>query len=143
MKKSLLPRYASIVCAGFSLVLLAGCPSSGSTLTGTVVLPSSIKLGANDSVTVSLQPEEKGKTGATAPVSASDMSFKAADVAPGKYKIAVNITPYPDSTEKTKKAVEPINEKYSNEKTSLRYEVTSDRNQSIAIDLDKGTVTKK
>jgi len=129
----------------FLVALTAGCSEKSSTINGKLVLPAGVKLEQQDSVVVSFVPDPpaEGKNGATAPVNAADLTFAAKGVAPGKYKVSVIVTPYPgpDSAKRTQ-ALQPITDRFNAQNTKLRYDVTSDSQQSITIDLAKDKVDK-
>jgi hypothetical protein len=139
-------RIMRLLPAVFVLALGSGCSEKSSTISGKLVLPSGVKLEQQDSVTVGFLPDPaaEGKTGATAAVNIADSTFTAKDLKPGKYKLTVNITPYPGdpNTAKRAKAVESLNEKHNAGSTKLRYDVTNESQQSITVDLTKDSVSK-
>jgi hypothetical protein len=141
-------RLLSVLALALGLLALAGCGQHGATVKGTVVLPPQVKLEENDSLIVILVPEGENSVASPSPVK-PDLSFVSMGptgkgVPPGKYKITVSLTPYMGSpeAEKRKPSLDPINKQYDSAHTKLSYEVTSDPQQSITIDLAKGTVTK-
>jgi hypothetical protein len=150
MLRSLLSR-SLLALFGVVLLVSTGCgPSKGSPVTGKVVLPAAFKLADEDQVEVSFLPDDpKVKRGATAMAKPPGLTFTAntsetTGVLPGKYKIAVKVTPYmgsPGSQERKQKFDDAINKHYESYNTKLTYEVTAGA-QSITIDLTKGTVTK-
>jgi len=137
---------------GLTLLLAVGCGvGKGTPTSGKLVLPQGVQLAETDSVEVTFFPDDpKVKRGATATVKTSDLSFTAntsetTGVLPGKYKIAVRITPYMGSpgTDKRVKALEPLNQKFEREKTPLTFDVPAGNDTvNLTIDLAKGTVTK-
>ena len=130
-----------LVPVGLGLLFVAGCSERTVNVSGKLVLPSKVKIVESDSVTVQFIPDgDKGKA-AFASVSKSEQTFTVKDIVAGKYKITVSITPYPDQKKRIP-LLEPINTKYDAKSTPLRYEVTAEPNQSITIDLDKGTTSK-
>jgi hypothetical protein len=150
MLRSLLSR-SLLASFGVVLFLAAGCgPSKGAPVTGKVVLPANLKPADEDSVEVSFFPDDgKNKRGATAMAKPPGLTFTANSsetkgVLPGKYKIAVKVTPYmgsPGSQDRKLKFDDAINKAYDATSTKLTYEVAPGA-QSITIDLTKGTVTK-
>jgi hypothetical protein len=138
-----------LVAALICLVGPVGCGGKkGSTVNGKLVLPPNLQVDKTDTGDVRLIPETRdksGKGGATANFNGSDLTFTLKDVAPGKYKVGVTLTPYPGKENKERDATfKKINHQYDVEGGSkLTYEVTSDSEQSITIDLVAGTVTKK
>jgi len=139
------PRLALLaVC----LLALAGCGAKGTPVKGKLVLPSGVTLLPDDSVTVLFSSETEKGTSAPSMFNASDGTFvcngpEGKGLVPGKYKIAVTILPYAGMDNDKRKAVlEPYNEAYRLDKTSLTYEVTKDADQSITIDLAQAKVSK-
>src|SRR5439155_23373531 len=136
-----------LVCILICLVGSVGCSGKkGIVVKGKVVLPAGVQLDKNDSVSVRIVPESKdksGKGGASAGVNVSDLTFTLKDVAPGKYKAGATFSTY-GSTKQHEAEFKKLNEKYDPEGSSpLTYEVTSDSEQSITIDLAAGKVTKQ
>jgi hypothetical protein len=134
----------------FCVFALTGCGSSqkGATLKGTVVLPSNVKLAENDSATVGFAPDGTEGQSFVAAINPADLSFVAKGpagkgITPGKYKITVNFQPYIPGESKQKAIFEDVNARYNAQNSRLSYEVTADSQQSITIDLSKGTVTKQ
>lgn len=139
-----LPRFLSCLVV-LCLFTLAGCDGSGSrrTVSGKVILPPGMKLADNDSVTIAFIPEAKDVKTPIVDV-AKDLTFKTNDTVPGKYKITFAAQAYAGEKgfEQRSAAFERVNKNFSAETTKLSYEVTQDPQQSITIDLAKGTVTK-
>ena len=139
----------ALVCCG--ALAVAGCGPSRVNVKGTLVPPPNLQLKDDDSVTISFVPEDKNAGLGAGPAvwNAADKSFvaKASDakgLPPGKYKIAVQIQPYTAAdTDPRANDLSVINDAYASDKTKLSYEVTSDANQTVTIDLTSGTVTKK
>lgn len=138
-----------LVCATLALLVLPGCGKKGAPVKGKLVLPPEVKLADNDTVKVTFIPDKTGAEGYSGKVSPSDLSFvvdsgNKKGVQPGKYKVAVSIQPYPggEGTAERKQKLQPLNSAYDPGTTKLTYDVTSDSNQSITIDLTKGSVTK-
>jgi hypothetical protein len=148
MLRTCRPRLLLVVTA-LCLLPLAGCGTKGYTVTGKVVLPANVKMAADDSVTILFAPEDPKGTSAPAEFTPSDNTFVAKGpegkgLPPGKYKVSVQITPYPGKPESAQRATQlsGINSAYDLANTKMTYEVTKDSSQSITIDLTKGTVTK-
>jgi hypothetical protein len=143
MRHTVLVRALAISMC-FGLLFVAGCPQRTVNLSGKLVLPAKVSLADNDSVTIALAPESEGGKAGVASCSKADMAFTIKDITPGKYKISVSINTYPGEKDKNRPELfKPLNAKYGNPKTTpLNFEATGDGNQSITVDLDKGTVTK-
>jgi len=127
------------------LAFLAGCGEKTVVVTGKLALPTTAKIVDTDSVTILFIPTEKDKKVPLAVYAPGDKSFTAKDVAPGKYKISVNIVPYQGMKDSEKRApmFEGINKQFDRNETKLFYEATADPpQQSITVDLEKGAVTK-
>ncbi len=134
------------------LLFLAGCSSGPKTvkLTGTVVLPPGLTLGKDDGGQITFVPETEGLPAAAAVFKADNLSFtpntaEKNGIVPGKYKIAVSIEIYPGTkgSEQRRQWLDAqYNKNFDQNNTKLTYEVTNEPEQSITIDLGKGTVTK-
>jgi len=125
------------------VLAVAGCGGSNPVaVTGKIVPPANVKLVDTDSVTLDFVAEDpKGKSAAT---DAKDLAFTSKDIIPGKYQVVVQIQPYsglPDS-EKRARVFEALNNKFSRQHSKLAVEISKDAQQSIVIDLDKGSVSK-
>jgi len=150
-------RLGSPLLALFGVALLvAGCgPGKGAPVSAKVVLPPGLSLANNDQIEVTLVPDDpKVKRGASGRAEGTDKATEVVvsaintsettGVLPGKYKVAVRVTPYAggQGSENRKRAFEDtINKKFATDTTPLTYEVTGDTN-NISIDLGKRTVTK-
>lgn len=128
------------------LLFLVGCGGGAKTVpvNGKLVLPAKVKLEDTDSISVSFVPEDaaNGKSG-IASLNAKDLAFTV-NLQPGKYKVAVAITPY-SGTKNADARAAVLNKElgmFNPNSTSLRYEVTSDPGQSITVDLAKSAVSK-
>jgi hypothetical protein len=137
-----------IVCTA-SVVALAGC-RGGSTVSGTITFPKNVQPTDSEPVQIGFVPEVKGQKGSVALFSRADNTFVCRDLPPGKYKISVNITTGPvgkvdkkSDAPKHHADVTQLNKTFDPGTTKLTYEVTSEGSQSIAIDLEKKTVTKQ
>jgi hypothetical protein len=130
--------------AALGLLVLPGCGKSPVEVKGTLVLPSDLKLADEDKISIAFTPETKGDKPGSANLSGSERSFTA-KLVPGKYKVSVQISPYPGSpgSEERNSAVSALNFANSPDKTPLTYEVTGDPGQNIEVDVGKKTVTKK
>lgn len=129
-------------CCAF---LLTGCGKKGVTVKGTVILPQGTTLAETDATTVTFRPEEAGGMPSSAKIKA-DGSFVATKVYPGKSKISLSLEPYPGSTPeilKRKEAFRGLNKTFDANNSPLTYEVTSDPEQTITIDLPQKKVTKQ
>jgi hypothetical protein len=136
---------------GLVLLLSTGCgPGKGAPVSGKVILGPAFKVADEDSVEVSFIPDDpKVKRGATAIAKPPGLTFTAnttetTGVLPGKYKIAVKVTPYmgsPGSGDRKQLFDDKINKQFGALDTKMTYEVTAGT-QSVTIDLTKGTVTK-
>jgi hypothetical protein len=144
-------RSPLVLIFALCLLGLGGCGGhKGGIVKGTLVLPPNVKPGETDSLTVLFRPEEGTGESAPAPVNVADMSFSAKGatgkgVAPGKYKLIISLQPYMGSAEAEKRRplYDAINNKYDEKNTKLSYDVTNEAQQSIVVDLAKGTVTKQ
>jgi hypothetical protein len=139
---------AMVLC----LFVVSGCGSStkgkGATLKGTVVLPSNVKLQQNDMAAISFVPEADGGQAFTSQINTTDLSFvvqavPGKNLTAGKYKISFRFQAYKPGESKEKKIFEGMNAKYDSTKSKLSYDVTEEPQQSITVDLNKGTVTKQ
>ena len=89
------------LCLG--LFALSGCGGRTVSVKGNLVVPPNVTLQDSDPVSISFQPaDSKEGGGGNGVYTHADKSFvvKSADgkgLPPGKYKIAVRITPYPGS----------------------------------------------
>ena len=139
--KARLPLLAFLLSC---LVTTAGCGKSAVTVTGKLVPPPGVKLVETDAVTVQFAPEDGKGPSVFAQVTPADGTFVTKEILPGKYKVAVQIQAYQGMPESEKRgaAFEPVNKTFSEQTTKATYEVTSDPQQSITIDLAKGSVTK-
>lgn len=143
-------RSVSFSALVLCLLVFAGCGGSkkGPTIKGTVVLPPNVKLAENDSATITFAGSGEGTKQFATPINVADLTFQASGptgkgVIPGEYKIAVRLQPYAGGKSQHKPACDAINDKYSSGNSNLSYKVTEDPEQSITVDLTKGTVTKK
>jgi uncharacterized lipoprotein YajG len=133
---------------GFALIglsLLAGCTGGGMTsLSGKLVLPKDMKPSQNETVSIGFTPTDESATSAAAVYDRTDRSFVVKNIKPGKYTITVSILPYmgEKDTAKRKVAYDKLNKAYDPKSSKLTYDVTTEPNQSITVDVDKGTVTK-
>jgi hypothetical protein len=113
-------------------------------VSGTVVFPSKVNLQESDLVQINFVSDVKEVKGRTALFSKENKSFVCKQLTPGaKYKITVvmGCVPGPESAKRAKE-LEPINKMYDASSSKLSYQLTDDSQQSIALDLEKGTVTK-
>jgi hypothetical protein len=134
---------------GVCLFLLTGCGAGGQPVNGTVVFPPNVTLQSDDSIAIVFQPEDPSGKAANGQVSPDDKTFIAkgpngGGIPPGKYTVALTITPYTGHPDYKKRAkmIEDFNKQYSTTPTRLAYEVKSDSPQSIMVDLVRGSVTK-
>jgi predicted small lipoprotein YifL len=139
--RKLLPILTLVAC----LLVLVGCGGKGSTVKGTLVLPPNLKLIDTDTATVNFVDAKTGHA-APAPVKIPDLTFmtagpKGKGVPPGDYKITVEVGAY-SADPKRQPIFDQINSQYELKNTKLTYQVTSDPEQSIVVDLAKGTVSK-
>ncbi len=138
-------RVATLLVFFPLLGTIVGCSSKRAVpISGTLVLPAGVKVVDNDTINVGFVAQQQGDEGSAASASPTDLTFKAKQTVPGKYKVTVSITPYPGEKNSEARAAqfEALNKKYAPASTPLNYEVTSDPDQSITIDLGAGTVTK-
>lgn len=125
----------------FSASLGCGFSASPRTVKGKLVLLPNMKLQETDTINLTFVPEGEGSS-AVADVSAKDATFTA-QVPPGKYKIALSVTPYA-GTKDAEKREQAFVQKYAPfapGTTPLRYEVSSEPVQTVTIDLAQGSVS--
>lgn len=144
-------RRLLFMVAALSMAGLCGCGSGkkGVELQAKLLLPGNIRLGEQASSTITFVPEDSKSESASGKYKTKDQPFpidtsQGKGILPGKYKVTVQLNPYPGSEEaKTQaNAVKSVNGRYNLEKTPLSYEVTNDSKQAITIDLNKGTIQK-
>jgi hypothetical protein len=141
------PRHplTAVLFATVLAVTALGCGGGAQQkkLTGKVILPTNIKVVENDGINLTFAPDPKGTT-VVAEVSPKDLTFST-QIPPGKYKVAVEITPYPGEKDSEKRATafEKFNEKYGSSVSPLSYEVTADASQNITVDLAQNRVAKE
>lgn len=144
-------RFLFLPALILSFLVSAGCgggSKKGPVLKGTLVLPANVKLSENDSASVNFAPSTEGAKQFSAVVNPTDLTFEASGAAgqaivPGDYKITIMLQPYTPGESPQKKACDAINTRYDDGNSNLTYKVTDAPEQSITIDLSKGTVTKK
>ena len=114
------------------------------TVSGKVVLPQKTSFAEKDVVVIGFVPEAAGKGTVNPKFNGSDQSFVTSEIVPGKYKVTVQISPYPDPESKQRQpAIDALNKQFGQvDKTKLTYEVTNDAKQTITLDMGKGEVTK-
>jgi hypothetical protein len=130
------------VCALFGTGCGGGPAQTGVTVTGKIIFPHDVKIEDQDGIQISFVKDQG--TGAAGAQVGKEKTFSATNVPPGTYKITVQFQPYagmPDN-EKRAPAIKSLNDKYGTTKSKLNCEVTTQPEQSITVDLDKGTVTK-
>lgn len=141
------PRHPliAVLFATLLAVIALGCGGGAQQkkLTGKVILPTNVKIVENDAINLTFAPDSKGTT-VVAEVSSKDLTFST-QIPPGKYRVAVQITPYPGEKDSEKRATafEKFNDTYNSNNTKLNYEVTADSNQSITVDLAQNRVAKE
>lgn len=146
------------LCAPLLLTAaLAGCGDSKMAKTvdvnGKVVLPPGIKLTANDTTTVTFIPDGDAKNqGGTGVINGAGSTFTA-KLPPGKYKVTVQVQPYPGEkgSDQRIKDIDKLIGNYGPTKpgrgseaakeSPLRHEVSNAETQSVTIDLVKGTIS--
>ncbi|MFO0925670.1 MAG: hypothetical protein U0736_01360 [Gemmataceae bacterium] len=142
-----------VLASAVFLITLVGCGAGSKKtvkLKGKVVLPANAHLETNDTIYLNFIPQGGEKmAAATADVKVPELTFAVNSAAmtgviPGQYKIAVQIQPYPGTERDPKKAGIPaLNQALTAETTKLTYEIpATPAEQSMTIDLTKGTVTK-
>jgi hypothetical protein len=141
-----LPLVLAVV-VGCGLVISAGCTQKGGgvTVSGKLILPSSLKLGENDSVIIGfIIPGDESAHPPAVSISKTDNSFLAKEFPPGKYRITVKLDTYGIGKDNTKRkaAFDKFNDTHDKKSSPLACEITSEPTQSFTIDADKGTVTK-
>jgi hypothetical protein len=130
----------------FLILLVGGCGKKNPvTVSGKLVLPPTIKLADTDSVQINFTPVDAGDdqpAGAT--FNKPDMSFVCKNITPGKYKVSVLLSVYKGTPDSEKRDYEyKVFNKSHTEKMNLTFDVTSDAEQKITIDLANGKVQKQ
>ena len=130
------------------LAPLSGCGDGNPAtikISGKVVLPPGTKVADTDSIMLTFTPMEGDKGGGGGAVNAKDLTFPAFTVAPGKYKVSVNFSPYPGEpgSDKRVAAFEQLNKAYGQMASRITYEVTAEKEQPIVIDMAKGSAVKQ
>jgi len=144
MLRSRVPFFALV-----GLVAALGCGGpKGVNVSGKITPPSGVKWVDTDNIEVRFVPDDPKAKSASATFPAKDPSFSLKDVPPGKYKVAVTITPYAGEkdSDKRKRALDPVNKKFDEAATKLQFEVPggsgANSTISVTVDLAKETVTK-
>jgi hypothetical protein len=130
-------------------IVLAGCGDGVSRSSVKVtVTTSKTKLENSDSISVSFVADGAGGENAIAsgnpdkqPLTARPTAGEATGVKPGKYKVAVQINPYPGQTPEHQQQLQQISAQYDPTKTTLTYDVVAGKDQSLTIDLDAGKIS--
>jgi len=145
-------RSLALLATGLVTVALAGCggAAKGNNVKATVVPPSTMKLEDTDEIAIAFVPTDGSASAAgsgnfkSQPIAITRTAPGTTGVVPGKYKITVKITPYAGmgKSDRTQK-LEDFSKAYNAEATKLTYEVTGEPEQSISINLENSTVTKK
>jgi hypothetical protein len=137
----------SILAACFCLLGALGCGSGPApvTLRGTIVLPANISLEDSDSGTISFMPATQANKSAAVTLSGKSLSFVSKSITPGKYTIVASFQPYPgkEGSQKRSDLFKPLNKGFDMKNSKLTLEVSTEPEQSIVINLDKGTVNKQ
>lgn len=142
----LISRFLMIVTLGFFLL---GCGSSkGVSVTGKLVFPKDVKLEKDDQVAITFLSQDPTHPGGTGIVNVEELTFVAqgtggAGLAPGKYTVTVQITPYaggPGSAKRAQQLNDGFNQAYNAKNSKLSYEVPAGGEQHITLDLVKGAV---
>lgn len=139
-------RRAALALLGTVALVSTGCISSsqGVTVSGKVILPPAAKLIDTDAAQITFFPQAGATGGKTAAAKiATDGTFTCKDVLPGRYKLIVNLMPYPGiaGQAKHKAQLEKVGKVYDEQHSKLTDEVTAVP-QQITVDLLHGTVTK-
>lgn len=126
------------------IVLSVGCGGGGKkvAVTGTVKFPAQIKIAEQDGIELRFAGED-GKGGSTT-VSPKDLTFSVKDLPSGKYKVVVQVTPYPGlpGNDQRTRALEPFNRKYDAKASPLSVDIGEEPEQKLLVDLDKNSVSK-
>jgi hypothetical protein len=137
-------RRAPLALLGSAALLLAGCSAQGVTVSGKVIFPPAAKLVDSDAAQITFLPEAPAAAGKSSAVKiAMDGSFTCSDLLPGKYKLVVNLMPYPGSRDQAKRKAlfDRLDRTYDAQHSKLIDEVAR-APQQITVDLVQGTVTK-
>src|SRR5262245_45785423 len=133
-----------LVFVSFSL---SGCGGDGKVAGAKLkVSVHSTKLKETDAISVTFNPDGGGEL-ASANGTMKSQPFEclragnAPGALPGKYKLSVNVTPYAGMDPPARQQeIANFSKQFTPANTKLSYEVTSDKEQSIDIDLDAQTV---
>jgi hypothetical protein len=126
----------------FLILLVGGCGTKKQvTLTGKLILPPNIKLAEKEMVQITFTPVDEGEKPVGAQFTNSDMSFICKNIVPGKYKVSVSLGFYKGMPDMEKREYEfkQFNKSHT-EKMNLTFDVISDAEQKITIDLANGKV---
>jgi hypothetical protein len=144
------PRLTSCLLTLFatSVLLLSGC-SGGEQLiplSGTVVLPDGVVLGPDDFVQVVFIPTDLLIKSGAGRAKSSDKTFEVMTgptkgLAPGSYKVMVQIELYAGADPNLASYVYGFNTRFAPNTTKLNYTMAQEPGQSITIDLQNGTIT--
>lgn len=138
-------RRAPLAIVGAAALTLAGCGTHGVTVSGKVLFPPSTKLNDTDTAQITFLPDAASTASKmVAATIAADGTFTCKDIQPGKYKLVVNLMPYPGSPDHAKRMgiFERLDRTYDQQHSKLIEEVASTGQQQITVDLVKGTVTR-
>jgi hypothetical protein len=138
----------AIAASMFGVIVLSGCGDGVSRSSVKVTVTSSkVKLEDVDSISIGFVADGGENALASGnpnkqPLTARPQAGEATGVKPGKYKITVQITPYPGmATPEHAQQLQQLSSQYDATNTKLTHEVVAGKEQSITIDLDAGTVT--
>ena len=140
----------AIAASMFGVIVLTGCGDGVSRSAVKVTVTSSkVKLEDTDSISVGFVADGAGGENALAsgnphkqPLTARPQASEGTGVKPGKYKVTVQVTPYPGlSQAEHQQELQQISSQYDPTNSKLMYEVVGGKEQSVTIDLDAGTVT--
>jgi hypothetical protein len=149
-----LPTCLLLACGLFIAPLLSGCGGgSDGSVVKVSVTSSKVKLEDTDAVEVIFIPQGTppagAPTNATVNGSIKDQPIPAGrgeipGVLPGKYNLTVRITPYAGQAAPERvNAINELNKALEAGNSTRTYEVVAGQEQTITIDLDSNTVTKK
>jgi hypothetical protein len=147
LRSARLRFFTLLCCAG--ACSLAGCGGKSVKVNGKVVLPASVTLAPDDTLEVTLVPEDPAQGGVAGKVDPSTLAFtvvgnSSVKLPPGRYKVAVAC--YPDTSnpdaEKRSQAFAKLFGPFDISETPLQVELTADDEQQITVDLVKKMVTR-
>ena len=120
--------------------MLAGCGRRYASVSGSLLLPESLKLADTDVVQVIFHPDAKGEKAGLGVVNRAEKTYVCNDIVPGgKYKVSVRIDPALGMPETPKRMpmIDEFNKSHDLAGTKLHFNATDEWSQKLEIDLSK------